>query len=58
MHILQLFHFFLLQSLQLNAYFFSHLDVLSLGKVLIMQDVDIGHALSLQVSLELGAPTC
>lgn len=56
MDVLQLLHLLLLQGLYLDAHLLPHLDVLPLGEVLIMQDVHIGHALCLQIALELGTP--
>jgi hypothetical protein len=55
-HVPQLLHLLLLQRLQLHPHLLPHLDVLPLGKVLVVQDVDIGHTLRLQVALQLRTP--
>lgn len=53
-----LLDFLVLEGLQLNPHFFSHLHVLTLRHVLIVKDVDIGHSLRLKVAVKLSAPLC
>lgn len=51
-----LLDFLVLEGLQLNTHFLPHLHVLALRHVLIVEDVDIGHPLCLEVAVQLGAP--
>lgn len=46
-----LLDFLVLEGLQLNTHFLPHLHVLTLGHVLIVENVDIGHSLCLEVAV-------
>lgn len=46
-----LLDFLVLEGLQLNTHFLPHLNVLALRHVLIVEDVDIGHSLRLEVAV-------
>lgn len=51
-----LLDFLVLEGLQLNTHFLPHLHVLTLRHVLIVEDVDIGNPLRLEVAVQLGTP--
>ena len=53
---LDLFDLLVLEGLQLHAHLLPHLHVLALRHVLVVEDVDVGHPLGLQVAVQLGAP--
>lgn len=58
MHGFEQFHLLVLEGLQLNPYLFSYLHVLSLGDILIVQDVDVSNSFSLEIAVQLGTPIC
>lgn len=56
MHRSEQLHLLVLEGLEFHPYFFSHLHVLSLRDVLVVQDVHVPHSLGLEVAVQLGAP--
>jgi hypothetical protein len=55
-NISQLLNLFLLDSFNLNSSLLLHLNVLPVGNVVIMENVDISHSLGLQVSVKFISP--
>ena len=58
MNVSNLLKLLIFHSFQFNSDFFSDLNILPLGNILIMKYINIAYSLKFKVSIELMAPFC